>query len=125
MMYQMLRGTTWGGDEVDVAFGIDGAAFADGVGSAGFVGVGAEGVGALDLDAEEVHSGLRTVVEDEVVALAVAPGFADGEVALAGLVEESGFGALSGALGVGAGWGLRWRGFAALGHLGLLRVWRK
>jgi len=36
------------GDEVDVALGVDGAAFADGVGGAGFVGAGAEGVGALD-----------------------------------------------------------------------------
>jgi len=34
-----------GGDEVDVAFG---AAFAGGVGGAGFVGAGAEGVGAFD-----------------------------------------------------------------------------
>lgn len=37
-----------GGDEVDVALGVDGAVFADGVGGAGFVGSGAEGVGALD-----------------------------------------------------------------------------
>src|ERR1700691_6104445 len=33
-----------GGDEVDVAFGVDGAAFADGVSGAGFVGASAEGV---------------------------------------------------------------------------------
>ena len=38
-----------GGDEIDVALGIDGAAFADGVGGAGFIGIGTEGVGALDL----------------------------------------------------------------------------
>jgi hypothetical protein len=60
-----------GGDEVDVALGVDSAAFADRVGGAGFVGAGAEGVGALDLDAEEVDFGLRAVVEDEVVALAI------------------------------------------------------
>ena len=90
-----------GGYEVDVAFGVDGAGVAYGVGGAGFVGSGAEGVGAFDLDAEEVNRGLRTVVEDEVVALAVSPGLADGEAALAGLVEEGGFGTLSGALGVG------------------------
>ena len=79
-----------------------------GVGGAGFVGVGAEGVGALDLDAEEVNLGLGTVVEDEVVALAVSPGLGDGEAALAGLVEECSFGALAGALGVGtAGVALR------------------
>ncbi len=90
-----------GGYEVDVALGVGDVAAADGIGGAGFVGVGAEAVGALDLDAEEVDLGLRAVVEDEVVALAVSPGLADGEAALAGLVEESGFGTLSGALGVG------------------------
>jgi len=36
-----------GGDEIDVAFGVDGA-FADGVGGAGFVGPGAEFFGAFD-----------------------------------------------------------------------------
>ena len=91
-----------GGYEVDVAFGVDGAAVAYGVRGAGFVGIGAEAVGAFDLDAEEVDFGLGTVVEDEVVALAVSPGLADGEAALAGLVEESGFGTFAGALGVGA-----------------------
>jgi hypothetical protein len=91
-----------GGDEIDVALGVDGAAFADGVGGAGFVGAGAEDVGALDLDAEEVDDRLGAVVEDEIVALAVSPGLADGEAALAGAVEEDGFGELSGALGVGA-----------------------
>src|SRR6266446_2233539 len=109
MMYQRLRGTILrlrsglavGGDEVDVALGVDGASVADGVGGAGFVGAGAEGVGTLDLDAEQMHRGLRTVVEDEVVALAVSPGLADGEAALAGFVEEGGFGTLSDALGVG------------------------
>jgi hypothetical protein len=102
MMYQMSRGTTWAAMKSMSAFGVDGAAFADGVGGAGFVGVGAEGFGAFDLDAEEVHGGLRAVVEDEVVTLAVSPGLGDGEAALAGLVEESGFGTLAGALGVGA-----------------------
>jgi|SRR5579862_105636 len=91
-----------GGDEVDVALGIDGAALAHGISGAGFVGAGADRVRALDLDAEEVDFGLGTVVEDEVVAFAVSPGLADGEAALAGLVKEGGFGTLSGALGVGA-----------------------
>src|SRR5580704_10154575 len=77
-----------GGYEVDVAFVVGDVAAADGVRRAGFVGIGAEAVGALDLDAEEVDSGLGTIVEDEVVALAV-------------LVEESRFGTFSGALGVG------------------------
>jgi hypothetical protein len=89
-----------GGYEVDVAFGVDGAAFAGGVGGAGFVGAGAEAVGAFDLHAEEMDFGLGAVVEDEVVALAVSPGLADAEAAQRGLVEEGGFGALSGALGV-------------------------
>ena len=65
-----------GGDEVDVFLGVDGAAFADGVGGAGFVGAGADGVGAFDLNAVEAVS----VVEDEVVAAAVAPGLGDAEV---------------------------------------------
>ena len=91
-----------GGDEVGVAFGVGDVAAADGIGGAGFVGAGAEAVGAFDLDAEKVDRGLRAVVEDEVVALAVSPGLGDGEAALAGLVEEGGFGALSGELGVGA-----------------------
>src|SRR5580700_6676592 len=92
MMYQMLssiilrlRRTSVGGDEVDVALGVDGAAFAGGVGGAGLVGAGAEGVGAFDLHTEEVNIRLGAVVEDEVVTLAVSPGLADGEAALAGL----------------------------------------
>lgn len=44
---------------------------------------------------------MGTVVEDEVVAFGVSPGLGDGEAALAGLVEECGFGALAGAFGVG------------------------
>ena len=64
--------------------------------------------------------GWAAVVEDEVVALAVSPGLGDGEAALGGLVEKGGFGALSGALGVGTagrvrrvgrGVGLAGRGF--------------
>ena len=79
-----VEGDDVGGDEIDVALGVDGAAFADGVGGAGFVGSGAEGVGAFDLDAEEVDLRLGTIVEDEVVALGVSPGLGDGEAALAG-----------------------------------------
>jgi len=85
-----------GDEEVYVLGGIDGAAFADGVGGTSFVGVGAEAVGGFDLDAEEAVS----VVEDEVVALAVAPGFGDAESEGAGFVEEGGFGALAAAFGV-------------------------
>ena len=39
-----VQGDYVGGYEVDVAFGVDGAAFADGVSGAGFVGASAEGV---------------------------------------------------------------------------------
>ena len=83
--------------EVDVAGRVDGAAFADGVGGASFVGVGAESVGGFDLDAEEAVS----VVEDEVVALAVSPGLGDAEAERAGFVEEGGFGAFSASFGIG------------------------
>jgi hypothetical protein len=90
-----------GGYEVDVTFVVGDVAAADGVGGAGFEGIGAEGVSAFDLDTEEFDSRLGTVVEDEVVALTVSPGLADGEAALAGLIKESGFGTFAGALGVG------------------------
>jgi hypothetical protein len=95
------EGDDVGGDEVDVTLGVGDVASAEFVGGAGFVGAGAEGVGALDLDAEEVDYGLRAIVDDEVVALGVSPGLTDGEAALAGLVEEGGFGTFSDALGVG------------------------
>lgn len=85
-----------GDEEVDVATGVDGASFAGGVGSAGFVCAGAERAGGFGLNADE----LASVVEDEVVALAVSPGLGDTEAEAGGFVEEGGFGALSGALGV-------------------------
>jgi hypothetical protein len=62
-----------GGEEVDVGAGVDGAGFADGVGGAGFVGVGAEAFGAFGLDAPEAGA----VVDDEVVAAAVSPWLGD------------------------------------------------
>jgi hypothetical protein len=103
-----------GGYEVYVALGIDGAAFAYCVRGAGFVGSGSEAFGAFDLDAVESDYGPGAVVEDEIVALAVAEGPGDGELALVGAVEESDFGMFSGAFGVGtdAAAGLA----AALGH---------
>jgi hypothetical protein len=58
--------------------------------------LGAETVGGFDLDAEEAV----TVVENKVVALGVSPRLGDAETELAGLVEEGGLGALSGAFGV-------------------------
>ena len=95
-----VEGDYVGGDEVDVALGVDGAAFAYGVGGAGFVGSGAEALGALDLDAVEFDFWPGAIVEDEVVALAVAEGLGDGEAALVAAVEESDFGMLSGAFGI-------------------------
>ncbi len=43
-----VEGDDVGGDEVDVLFGVDGAAFAGGVGGAGFVGAGADALGAFN-----------------------------------------------------------------------------
>jgi hypothetical protein len=116
-----VKGDYVGGYEVDVAFGVDGAAFAYGVCGAGFVGSGADALGAFDLDAEELDRWPGAVVEDEVVALAVAEGAGDGEAALVGAVEESDFGMLAGAFGVGT---VRVVGLAGVltepGHLELL-----
>jgi hypothetical protein len=100
-----------GDEEIDVAGGIDGAGFTDGVGGAGFVGVGAEGVGGLDLDAEEAVA----VVEDEIVTLAVAPRFGNAESEGTGFVEESSFAAFAATLGVFAA------GAGGLGTAGLGR----
>jgi hypothetical protein len=73
------------GGEVD-AGGIDGAAFADGVGGAGLY-PEREGVSGFDLDAEEATA----VVEDEVVALRSPRAWARNRGA--GLVEEGGWSA--------------------------------
>ena len=51
-----------GGYEVDVAFGVGDVASGEFVGGAGLVGVGAEAVGAFDLNAEEVDLGLGAIV---------------------------------------------------------------
>jgi hypothetical protein len=90
-----------GGDEIHVGAGVDGASFAGGVSGAGFVSLGAQALGAFDLNAPEALS----VVEDEVVAEAVAPGLGDAESEGGGAVEEVGFGALSGDFGICAGLG--------------------
>ena len=111
MMYQMSRGDDMGGDEVDVFLGVGGASFAGGVGGAGFVGAGTDGFGAFDLNAVEAAS----VVEDEVVAKAVAPGFGDTEFKVGGFVEEAGFGAFSGDLGIFARGGVAGLALVAFG----------
>ena len=85
-----------GDEEVDVVGRVDGAAFADGVSGASFVGAGAERVGGFDLNAEKAVA----VVEDEVVALGVSPGLGDAEAELGGLGKKGGFRTLAGALGV-------------------------
>ena len=71
-----VEGDDVGGDEVDILLGVDGASFAGGVGGAGFVGMGADGFGAFDLNAVKAGS----VVEDEVVAATVPPWLGDAEV---------------------------------------------
>jgi len=86
-----------GGDEVDIFLGVDGASLAEAVGGAGLVGAGAEGFGALYLDAPEALA----VVQDEIATEAVAPGLGDSESQGGGAVEEGGFGTLSGEFGVG------------------------
>src|SRR5450631_350287 len=108
-----VEGDDVGGDEVDVFLGVGGASFAGGIGGAGFVGTGTDGFGAFDLNAVEAAS----VVEDEVVAQAVAPGFGDAEFEVGGLVEETGFGAFSGDLGIFA------RGAACWACVGWLWRW--
>jgi hypothetical protein len=94
-----VEGDDVGGEEVGVFAGVGDVLAVDVVGGAGFVSVGAEAFGAFGLDAPEAGA----VVDDEVVALAVSPGLGDGEVKAEGAGQEGGFGALPGALGVGAG----------------------
>ncbi len=106
-----------GDEEVDVRGRVNRAAFANGICGAGFVGAGAETVSGFDLDAEEAAA----VVEDEVVAFGVSPGLGHAEAERAGFVEEGGFGALSGALGIAKSFETRWR-FGL--HLGAPRVSR-
>lgn len=110
-----IEGDDVGGDEVDIFFRIDGAAFADGVSGAGFVGAGADAFGAFDLNAMEA----RPVVEDEVVAAGVSPGLGDAEFAGGGLVEEGGFGAFSGDFCVFA-FGLAFTVGDGVRHLGII-----
>ena len=85
--------------------------FFSGVDTAGVASTGVNAIGAvahagrgLDLDARETAG----KVEDEIVAVAVAPGFGDAESEAGGFVEEGGFGDLSATLGGEVeGWRLR------------------
>jgi hypothetical protein len=95
-MYRISRGTTWATRKSMSAGEYTARPFADGICRASFVGAGAETVGGFDLDAEKAVA----VVENEVVALGVSPGLGHAEAELGGFVEEGGFGALSGTLGV-------------------------
>jgi len=72
-------------DEVDVARGV--AAAVDVATGVEGVSVDGAGVGGLDLDAP----GAGTGVDDEVVAVAFAPRFGDGEAEGGGFEEEGGF----------------------------------
>jgi hypothetical protein len=84
-----VEGSDEGDEDVDVVGGVDVFAFAvDAVDGLDVVSAGAEDLGALELDAPETLA----VVEDEVVALAVAPGSGDSETELGDFVEEGGFG---------------------------------
>ena len=85
-----------GCEEIDIGGGVDGTAFADGVRGPSFVGAGAKTIGGFDLNAKKSAA----VVEDEVVTLGVSPGLGDAKAEFGGFIEEGGFGALSGALGV-------------------------
>ncbi len=68
----------------------------DGADGLDVVSAGAERGGAFYLDTPEA----RAVVENEVVALAVGPGFSDAESQAGGFEEEGGFGKVSGLGGV-------------------------
>lgn len=91
----------WGVGE----FGFDPeVASIDGADGLNVVSTGAEGGGAFYLDTPEA----RAVVENEVVALAVGPGFGDAESQAGGFEEEGGFGEVSGLSGVAmCGFGIR------------------
>ncbi len=68
----------------------------DGANGLNVVSAGAERGGAFNLDTPEA----RAVVENEVVALSVGPGFCDAESQAGGFEEEGGFGKVSGLGGV-------------------------
>jgi len=86
-------------EEVDFGRGVG-----DGAGPGGFDPVAGFGVagGGFDLDAEESVA----MVDDGVVALAVSPGEADGEVEVSGAGEEGGFGGFPATLAGGSGDGV-------------------
>ncbi len=87
-------------EDVDVFGGVGDFAFAVGtVDRLDVVAAGAQDFGAFELHAPEAGAG----VEDEVVALAVSPGFGWVEAEGSGFEHEGGFGEFSGALGVAAG----------------------
>src|SRR5262245_18874848 len=82
---------------VDVAGGVDDfAALVGGGDGLDVVSAGALGGGAFDLNAEQAAA----VVEDEVVALGVAPGAGDTESEAGGLEQKSRLGEVAGAAGV-------------------------
>src|SRR5207245_1707770 len=94
------------GEGVDVLGGVNPLAFAvDVVDGLNVVAAGAQELGAFELDAPEALAGIT----DEIVALAIAPGFGDAEIQGGGFVEEGGFGKLSDA---------RWVAAAAIGAAG-------
>ena len=92
-----VEGKDMDGQGVDIVGGVGHFAFAvDAVDGLDVIAAGAHHLGALYLYTPEAEAG----IEDEVVALAVAPGLGQVEAQGFALEEESGFGEFSGALGV-------------------------
>ncbi len=85
-------GSDVGDEEVDVFGGVD--LVAGKAGSPETIAIAAGRVSGLDLNAP----GAGARVDDEVIVVAVAPGFGDGEAELRGLVQECGFGDLAATL---------------------------
>ena len=86
-----------GDEDVDVVGRVGDFSFAvDAIDRLNVVAAGAQDFGAFQLHAPEAGAG----VEDEVVALAVSPGFGGVEAEGSGFEHEGGFGEFSSALGV-------------------------
>ena len=84
-------------EDVDIFGGVGDFAFSvSTVDGLNVVAAGAQDFGAFELHAPEAGAG----VEDEVVALAVSPGFGGVEAEGSGFEHEGGFGEFSGTLGV-------------------------
>ncbi len=90
-----------GDQDVDVMGGVFRFLLFVAVGGLHLISAGVDGLRALDLNAQATLA----VVEDEVVAVAVAPGLGEFQAEEFGFVEEGGLGQLSDTLGVATGGG--------------------